>query len=264
MIRVTFDSNVWQQIVSPTDYLNDGDAANFEKINKAIKSNVLAGYISDVIFTIEAIKKDFRQIFINTYEPTIETVIADRLSEDGMHIVNITIGPNTKVHPADNTYLSKYLDIARKLGIDLIECIRLGQITNPLIDQSFYAKKDNDDFNERMNRCSDCCEYIENLGCGISWLKNIGSRFVSDPLNWRTGLKFADPTESKNISRAMAEWADGDTVAAHYGYKNDYLCTLDWGKRSGERSIFYRKNRDLVAHKFGIKFVTPGDLCELI
>jgi hypothetical protein len=48
-----------------------------------------------------------------------------------------------------------------------------------------------------------------------------------------------DEQERKEIERAISEWADGDTVAAHIAYGINVLCTED---RAGA-SIFDSSNR---------------------
>jgi hypothetical protein len=34
------------------------------------------------------------------------------------------------------------------------------------------------------------------------------------------------PADEKQLTKACAEWADGELVAAHIGYQNDILCTF--------------------------------------
>src|SRR5256885_1820430 len=58
---------------------------------------------------------------------------------------------------------------------------------------------------------------------------------------WFTGLGAAkDIHARREVARAVAQWADGDSVAAHYAYGNDIFCTLDGGKaetRRGEPAV---------------------------
>jgi hypothetical protein len=78
------------------------------------------------------------------------------------------------------------------------------------------------------------------------------------------GIKNAPPSEAGNISKALAEWADGDSIAAHVGYRNDYFCTHDEGMSAGPSSVFSPKNKTILKSKFGVNFITLLELCDLI
>ncbi len=49
--------------------------------------------------------------------------------------------------------------------------------------------------------------------------------------------------EKRQIEKAFAESADGDAVAAHIAFGNDYLCTEDRGRSALSPSIFDAENR---------------------
>jgi hypothetical protein len=64
----------------------------------------------------------------------------------------------------------------------------------------------------------------------------------------------------------VAEWADADTIAAHYAYGNDVFCTLDAAKaenKRGEPAIFDSDNRAWLTENFGIQVGTLAQLAEL-
>lgn len=71
MVSVMFDSNVYQCILSPDDcsippYTN-GFIANCKKVNMALKEKKINGYLSEVIYQMEAISKDNRKDFLKKY-----------------------------------------------------------------------------------------------------------------------------------------------------------------------------------------------------
>lgn len=71
--------------------------------------------------------------------------------------------------------------------------------------------------------------------------------------------------EKREVARAIAEWADADSVAAHYAYGNDIFCTLDGGKaetRRGEPAVLDANNRVRLTKEFGIQFSTLGELAK--
>jgi hypothetical protein len=73
--------------------------------------------------------------------------------------------------------------------------------------------------------------------------------------------------ESEEIDDGVAEWADEDALAAHYGYNNDYFCSEDFGRaaiaRFG-RSILDQNNRTWLTTTLGIQFVTIRQLANLL
>jgi hypothetical protein len=73
-----------------------------------------------------------------------------------------------------------------------------------------------------------------------------------------------DSTEQKKINRAVAEWADGDSVAAHYGYGIDLFCSEDFGKNASPASVFDDDSRAWLTEVFGIRFVTLGQLADMV
>ena len=62
----------------------------------------------------------------------------------------------------------------------------------------------------------------------------------------------------------MAEWADGDTVAAHVAYGNNEFCSNDHGRRGGAASVLDRANREWLASSHGVRFLTISALAQLL
>jgi len=54
---VTFDSNVWRKIASPMNFPKDPEQKINEKLNLLVKQGQIKGYLSETIFTLEAIKR---------------------------------------------------------------------------------------------------------------------------------------------------------------------------------------------------------------
>jgi hypothetical protein len=264
MIKVTFDSNVWRVVASPHQFPNNPSIACLRKIHYAVKAGKIAAYIAEVAFTLEALKNNDRQSFMKSYEAKIESAISDVPRHDRMIGLSFSIGPDIKAHPGNNPYLYKHLNDALSIGFKLIRCSRLGQITNPDIDRSYFVQQSDDEILERMQLCSECAEEVERIGGGIAHAKQIGTRYSTGGAPWHVGIKNAPPSEARNIAKALAEWADGDAIAAHVGYKNDYFCTTDTGKSAGGSSVLSPQNRVILETKFGVKFISPNDLCDVI
>jgi hypothetical protein len=82
---------------------------------------------------------------------------------------------------------------------------------------------------------------------------------------WYQGLALCkDIRESKQVVEAIAEWADGESVIRHIGYGNNYFCTSDKGNSTKGASIFDDYHRKWLECEFGVKFVTPKELSEII
>jgi len=65
------------------------------------------------------------------------------------------------------------------------------------------------------------------------------------------------------VATAVAEWADGDTVACHIGYGNDLFCSGDKGGKTGTRSsILNKANREWLSGTYGLQFVYVQELAE--
>jgi hypothetical protein len=121
---------------------------------------------------------------------------------------------------------------------------------------------------QRQARFFALARVIEGNGVGIAIAKALG-----DGINARLGLAkpwFAsldqpiDIHEENRIKRAISEWADGDTVATHYGYGNDYLCSEDQGGSGATPSIFDAANRSWATADYGISFATLSELAAMV
>ncbi|MBB2154793.1 hypothetical protein HLH33_00465 [Gluconacetobacter diazotrophicus] len=71
-------------------------------------------------------------------------------------------------------------------------------------------------------------------------------------------------SEVRQVSKVVAEWADGDSVAAHYGFGIDLFCTEDFGRSSDEPSVLDEMHRLWLKSDFGINFVTLCDLAQML
>lgn len=80
---------------------------------------------------------------------------------------------------------------------------------------------------------------------------------------WHEAIAAATVPQATAIIKAVAEWADGDTVAAHYAYANDYICTSNAGG-SGGHSILSNEMRESVLAKINVRFLSPEALAEIL
>jgi len=84
---------------------------------------------------------------------------------------------------------------------------------------------------------------------------------VTEP--WYSSLDRANSSEEVEIANAIAEWADGDTVAAHIGFQIGYLCTGDKGAKAGN-SIFDSTQRAWLSATYGVQLLTISELAAIV
>jgi hypothetical protein len=70
--------------------------------------------------------------------------------------------------------------------------------------------------------------------------------------------------EQRQINRAITEWADGDSVVAHYAYGNDIFCSEDFGKGALSPSVLDAANRAWLTQAFGLQFATLSELAQML
>jgi hypothetical protein len=186
-----------------------------------------------------------------------------QLSEDAFSITITPEQPDRQpVHPKQAERFRE----AFGLGIRLLGAPRIGM---PRAEDQFYAVDHPGKLEERLNRYLDLGQEIETRGLGCSRALALATRLAigAPPVGpWFQSLGNARGIhETHEVGRAVAEWADGDSVAAHYGYGNDYFCTLDCGKgesKRGDPAILDAANRAWLSADYGIQFVTITELTE--
>ena len=67
------------------------------------------------------------------------------------------------------------------------------------------------------------------------------------------------------MQRAIAEWADADSIAAHVGYGIDLFCSEDQGKSAGGISLILdAANRAWLTATYGVQFATLTELAAMV
>ena len=258
MLKVTFDSNVWRLVASPASFPNEKEITSFNAINAAVRAGKIQATLAETVFTLEAIQKNGRQAFFAGYKPKIETT--ESIWGSNEVGLSISIGPDTNAHPGNSHYLSKHWADAEPLGFKLLHCPRIAGAVNPDMKQEWFIPSSNGS----ANRFGQCGREIEANGAGLAHLKAIGTSYAAMGQPWHSGIAASPSSEEQSIAKAVAEWADGDAVAAHFAYGNDYLCTRDIAKSAGSRSVFSPANRLWLEQKYGVRFVSPAQLAVMI
>lgn len=91
------------------------------------------------------------------------------------------------------------------------------------------------------------------------WKRGVGKQAFDDAGGWASSR--GDERAERKLVKACAEWADGELVAAHVAYENEILCTNDRGRQAG-KSIFNAENRQWLAERYGVRFLTVEELAR--
>lgn len=252
-MKVIFDSNVWRHISSPHKFPSDPDIVHLSKIRDEIKNGNIEPYISETVFTIESIKRKDRKKFVSNYRPLIVFTEFDSATSSTNKSV---IGSSESDHPGNHPILQEHLDDAISLGFRIVRCPRIAGILNPDIENLRY-KLSGTALKEYHDKLFDVGSEIEKKGSGFHHIKEIGEKYDS---TWFKGIDKAPESEWGNIANAMAEWADGDSVAIAVALDCDYLCTRDTAKGAGTKSVFSVDNLNWLDNDYGFKSISPNDL----
>ncbi len=245
---VTFDSNVWENIV---DESKRAGVDEYEKIYELIKDKSILPFLFEGMATIESIPKKERKDFMSNFKATMSFQVED----EEPRLIKGT------QHPGLTEYLKEYLPKALNLGFKFIKHPRIGAVGLD-IDAKYFAEDTKFSLEERINRFFKCVKFIEQLGSGKARLQ---SRLDDDSTKGIVKQSKNDTGLSENqYGKDVGEWVDGDALAAHYGYGIDYFCTNDQAKGAGTASIFSPNNLTQLKTKYGINVVSPSDLLLLI
>jgi hypothetical protein len=227
-MKVTFDSNVWETLVS--------QPSGYPVITEMILSGAISPYLCEISICLESIQRAERQDFFRNYFPTIN-ITPTRLA-NGTIDLRVEVRPNTAAHPGLSPILLKKLHMARELGFKVIRMTNFGTVRSSEIPEDMLLKaEDIGRFWPYADRLADCREFIKSLGCGSHDYESI--------------KQSRQPASPKDLERSVAEWADGEAISAHYAFNADVFCTNDRGRNAGASSVFHPsklENKRAVPH----------------
>lgn len=258
-MKVIFDSNIWQNVVIPENFPDDIFMNDFKKIKKAIIDKKMEPFLSETIFTIEAIQKKERQNFFSSIKAKIET--KEFITNDNEIGLNFSLSPEKGIDFNERPILKKYFDEAIKMGFNIVSLPRIGGMVNEDIENVRF-RLENDELSKYHEKVFEVARKIESNGSGISQIKDIGLAFNSQ--KWMDGLRLAPETEWKKISKAAAEWADGDSVAICVALGCNYFCTRDQAKGAGSKSVLSQNNLEWLKKNYNFETILPEELTKLL
>jgi hypothetical protein len=259
-MRVTFDTNTFDKVVRPSVYPNDPSYPDFVAVHEALKRIDVLGFISETIITLEGVGKDQRALVLGTTDLHRRT---EQVSEDTFAITLTT--EQAARQPLHRKQAERFV-AAFDFGLRLLGTPRVAM---PRVEGDFYAFEVPEALGERLDRFHDIMRAIEARGLGFPRAEAIANRWADRAVRnepWYRVLSAAkDIHETREVSRAVAEWSDADSIGAHYAYDNNLFCTLDVAAgegRRGDPAILDANNREWLSSNFGIKFGSITDLAK--
>jgi len=223
-LRVTFDTNTLDPITQPE--LAGPMRADCRMIHEFLRAKRLQGFFCETVLTVEGRQQSPRP---------------DTVARVGR---------------------------ALELGLRILSAPRPGGTPIDFLDAELYAKDVN--LSTRLERYEAIAAAIEARGLGFARVLKVAPSRRHGPAS-PSGLGSVDPNQCgrlaasfpgdlTKVGRAVAEWADGDSVAAHYGYANDLFCTQDRAAKAGRDSVMHPAQRSWLQRVYGVEFVSIAEL----
>ena len=146
---------------------------------------------------------------------------------------------------------------ALDVGMHILSAPRIGSVAIDDPNGDLYARDaDEEALSMRLERYGSIATAIEARGLGFVHVSK-----VAGPASLNRARA---PGDSGKVARAVAEWADGDSVAAHYGYANHLFCTEDRARKAGRNSVMHPAQRSWLRRVYGVNFVGIAELAALL
>lgn len=266
-MHVTFDTNTLADVVSPLTSQRPDGQANGIKVRSALQAGSLQGYFCETMITLEGIKNaDRSPVFGST---TTNTTFRRGVAQDGndIHYIDMRVEQSAR-QPLDQRQADRF-GSAFALGMKLLGAPRTAMVRVDDPDNTRYvAEPDEEKLGQKLERFFTAATAIEARGFGCAKAQAIADQIRAEIGGDESFIfylgKPRTAAEQRLINQSIAEWADGDSVAAHYGYGLDLFCTEDFGKGAARGSVLDENNRAWLAEEFGMQFVTLAELACLV
>lgn len=264
-MRVTFDTNALDPAVRPERFRRGPRYAEYVRINQALSFGLIKGFFSETIVTYEGIQNKDRAATFGS-----ATVMSHRRVGDCDHRIKLSLKVEMPARKALHSEVAARLEAALKVGMRALSAPRIGntRIEDPTGIIYFKEVANSAAQKRRLDNYSAAARAIESKGLGFAQVTNLAKQFalragVEEP--WYKSLARATNIhEEKAVNRAIAEWADCDSVAAHIGYGIDFFCTEDKGMSAGAPSIFSKDNSVWLKEELGVRLVSLSDLANML
>ena len=263
-LTVTFDTNTLASVVAP-ETAQRGTGASGANVAAAVRAGRIRGFFSETVITLEGIKNVDRADILG------RTRMVSDASSTSKNNITLTVGVRHVRNPLDPRSSAR-VRAALDLGMrPLRTAARIGGYH--LGDQDCELYEPDEGILELihcMDKVNVLTTEIAKRGVGQAIAVKLGLQFsqrdrVESPELFLQGLGRAkDRSERRKVAEAIREWADGDSVAAHYGFGMKLFCSEDFRKNGASRSVLDHDNRQWLSTNFGIEFVTLAELARRV
>ena len=261
-LTVTFDTNTLASVVAPGT-AQRGTGASGAIVAAAMRAGRFRGFFSETVITLEGIKNVDRADVLG------RTRVVSDASSTSKNNITLTVGVRHARNPLDPRS-SDRVRAALALGMrPLRTAARIGGYH--LRDQDCELYEPGGGISELircMDKVNELTTEIARHGVGQAIAVELGLQFshrdgVDKPELFLQGLGRAKyKSERKKVAEAIREWADGDSVAAHYGFGIKLFCSEDFRRNGSGRSVLDHDARQWLSTGFGIEFVTLAQLAQ--
>lgn len=267
-MRVTFDSNTLDRAVRPERSPKDVRQTEYFKVQQGLTSGSIEGFFCETIVTCEGIENNDRTEVLGS--TTLTSQREHEQNQAGTEAIKLTLKCEMPKRKLLHSEVIARLQAALRVGMKVLGAPRIGGIRIEYPDNVIYFQEVPNSVaqSERLDRFFIAASAIEFRGVGFAQIQSLAAKFaqravVTEP--WYKSLKRAiDVHEENAVKRAVREWADGDTIAAHIGYGIDFFCTEDAGKSAGSASVLDANNRAWLNEHFGVKIITLNELAKIV
>lgn len=263
-MRVTFDTNAIDRAVRPEILPQTLQHTDYLKIQQALTSGKIEGFFSETIVTLEGVQNvDRVDVFGGTQ---IIKKLPDPSGPQQTEALVLEVSQPLRkpLHPL----AQERVKAALQIGMRALRTPRIGAMLINDPDRKFFFYDDPAGQSTRLDRTYELGREISGRGAGFAHIEAVSRRLaardgVTEPW-FKSLLRAKDEHEKKEVNKAVAEWADGDGVAAHSGYGLDLFCTEDKAANAGAASVMSPANRAWLKTQYGVTFVTLFELAAIL
>lgn len=265
-LTVTFDTHNLNDVVWPeTSQRGVTGEINGRKVRAAVQVGRVQGFFCETLVTLEGIRRDDRVAVLGS------TRLENQCSSPAENTINLTISVKQDRKPLPPKFQAR-IQAAQEIGFRALKGpARIGWVNIKDDDETFFKRYNSVlELAERLDKVHELATAIASRGLGHAVPVKLGLQLsardgITAPELWFQGLRRAKTSsEQEQIARAIAEWADGDSIAAHYGHSINLFCSEDFGENAKGPSVLDGNNRTWLRETYGVKFVTLAELVEKV
>lgn len=261
-LTVTFDTGTLSDVLRPDKPQPPTNPTDAARVRDAIEVGDIQGFFSETLITLEGIQKKDRARVLGSSR------LVSSSSSESRNKITITLAFQQDREPLPPEF-SNRIQVARDFGMRALMVPRSLGVGVCAKDDDGTLFKPIANLEQFVARATHLESQIGARSVGRAAAVLLRLEFsardgMSGQELWLQGLGRAKTDkEMEKVARAAAEWADGASVAAHYGYGVDLFCTRDFGKNASGHSILNLTNRKWLTDAYGIHFVTLAELADM-